>query len=39
MDPYIDKLNALTSHKINLLDTYLASEGYFAFQKAFIKKA
>ena len=39
MDPYIDKLNALTSHKINLLDTYLASEGYFAFQKSIHKKS
>ena len=38
MDPYIDKLNALSSHKINLLDTYLASEGYFAFQKSVHKK-
>lgn len=32
MDPYIDRLNKISSKPIFLLDTYLASEGYFAFQ-------
>jgi hypothetical protein len=32
MDPYLSRLNHLSKHKINLLDTYLASEGYFGYQ-------
>jgi len=32
MDPYIERLNKISKHKINLLDTYLASEGYFGYQ-------
>lgn len=32
MDPYIDRLNAVLGRKIHLLDTYLASEGYFGYQ-------
>lgn len=38
MDPYIDKLNAMSEKRIYLLDTYLASEGYFAFQKSIHRK-
>jgi hypothetical protein len=32
MDPYVDRLLKISSKPIFLLDTYLASEGYFAFQ-------
>ncbi|NCA19528.1 MAG: GH3 auxin-responsive promoter [Crocinitomicaceae bacterium] len=32
MDPYIERLEKLSKKKIYLLDTYLASEGYFAYQ-------
>lgn len=32
MDPYINRLEKLGTKKIQLLDTYLASEGYFAYQ-------
>jgi phenylacetate-coenzyme A ligase PaaK-like adenylate-forming protein len=32
MQPYISRLNKIVGKKINLLDTYLASEGYFAYQ-------
>jgi hypothetical protein len=32
MDPYIDRLNRVLGRKIHLIDTYLASEGYFAYQ-------
>jgi phenylacetate-coenzyme A ligase PaaK-like adenylate-forming protein len=32
IDPYINKLDRFSSKKINLLDTYLSSEGYFAYQ-------
>ena len=32
IDPYIKKLDSVSSKKINLLDTYLSSEGYFAYQ-------
>jgi hypothetical protein len=32
MDPYINRLEKLGTKKIELLDTYLASEGYFAYQ-------
>ncbi len=32
MDPYLSRLNEISKHKINLLDTYLASEGYFGYQ-------
>lgn len=38
MDPYIDRLNAVVEKPIVLLDTYLASEGYFAYQKEPNKK-
>lgn len=34
MDPYIERLKKLSSKPIILLDTYLASEGYFAYQMA-----
>lgn len=33
MKPYIPRLERLLGKKITLLDTYLASEGYFAYQK------
>lgn len=32
MDPYVGRLKNICSKEIFLLDTYLASEGYFAFQ-------
>ena len=32
MQPYIKRLEKLTAKKVHLLDTYLASEGYFAYQ-------
>ncbi len=32
MEPYIGRLEKISGKKINLLDTYLASEGYFAYQ-------
>lgn len=32
MDPYIERLNRVLGRKIYLIDTYLASEGYFAYQ-------
>jgi hypothetical protein len=32
MAPYVDRLRRLSRKEIFLLDTYLASEGYFAFQ-------
>lgn len=32
MEPYIERLNKISGKRINLLDTYLASEGYFAYQ-------
>lgn len=34
IQPYISRLEKLLGHKIHLLDTYLASEGYFAYQKS-----
>ena len=33
MDPYITRLNQLVNRELDLLDTYLASEGYFAYQE------
>lgn len=33
MDPYMQRLDAVLEKKLDLLDTYLASEGYFAYQK------
>ena len=33
MEPYVKRLNELVSREIDLLDTYLASEGYFAYQE------
>jgi len=32
MHPYIPRLEKITNKKVHLLDTYLASEGYFAYQ-------
>jgi phenylacetate-coenzyme A ligase PaaK-like adenylate-forming protein len=32
MQPYIKRLEKISNKKIHLLDTYLASEGYFAYQ-------
>jgi len=32
MDPYVDRLEKICGKKVHLLDTYLASEGYFAYQ-------
>jgi hypothetical protein len=32
MEPYVARLEKIGGKKINLLDTYLASEGYFAYQ-------
>jgi len=32
MEPYLERLSKISRHKINLLDTYLASEGYFGYQ-------
>jgi hypothetical protein len=32
MEPYVERLKKISGKKINLLDTYLASEGYFAYQ-------
>lgn len=32
MKPYIPRLEKVTGKKVHLLDTYLASEGYFAYQ-------
>jgi len=33
MEPYSQRLNAILSRPLNLLDTYLASEGYFGYQE------
>jgi len=38
MSPYTARLNKVLSRKIILLDTYLSSEGYFAYQKSPKKK-
>ena len=38
MDPYISRLEKLGAKKIELLDTYLASEGYFAYQTSPLRK-
>jgi phenylacetate-coenzyme A ligase PaaK-like adenylate-forming protein len=32
MQPYLTRLNRLFGQKVHLLETYLASEGYFAYQ-------
>jgi hypothetical protein len=32
MEPYIQRLEKISGGKVHLLDTYLASEGYFAYQ-------
>ncbi len=32
MEPYIQRLEKISGSKVHLLDTYLASEGYFAYQ-------
>ncbi|MBI1835899.1 MAG: GH3 auxin-responsive promoter family protein [Flavobacteriia bacterium] len=34
MKPYIPRLEKIIGKKVHLLDTYLASEGYFAYQTA-----
>jgi hypothetical protein len=34
MEPYIPRLEKLISKKVHLMDTYLASEGYFAYQRS-----
>jgi hypothetical protein len=34
MDPYISRLNKLTKSNVILMNTYLASEGYFAYQES-----
>lgn len=34
MDPYMERLQKISGKKIHLLDTYLASEGYFAYQNS-----
>jgi phenylacetate-coenzyme A ligase PaaK-like adenylate-forming protein len=33
MQPYLKRFDKLLAKKVHLLDTYLASEGYFAYQK------
>lgn len=38
MEPYIGRLEKISGKKVNLLDTYLASEGYFAYQKSLHSK-
>lgn len=38
MDPYISRMEKLGTKKIELLDTYLASEGYFAYQTSPLRK-
>jgi phenylacetate-coenzyme A ligase PaaK-like adenylate-forming protein len=37
MEPYVDRLEKISGKKIKLLDTYLASEGYFAYQTSLNK--
>jgi len=32
MEPYRERLEKICAHKVELLDTYLASEGYFGYQ-------
>ncbi len=32
IDPYVPRIEKIAAQKIHLLDTYLASEGYFAYQ-------
>jgi acyl-CoA synthetase (AMP-forming)/AMP-acid ligase II len=34
MQPYIPRLEKVLGHPIHLLDTYLSSEGYFAYQRS-----
>ena len=38
MEPYIARLEKISSKKLFLLDTYLASEGYFAYQASTQRK-
>jgi phenylacetate-coenzyme A ligase PaaK-like adenylate-forming protein len=38
IDPYVKKLERLLGEEVYLLDTYLASEGYFAYQKKPLQK-
>lgn len=38
MQPYISRLEKVTGKKVFLLDTYLASEGYFAYQETIDSK-
>ena len=34
MQPYVSRIEKLTAKKVHLMDTYLASEGYFAYQRS-----
>lgn len=38
MDPFVDRLKKISGKPVILLDTYLASEGYFAYQTSPRKK-
>lgn len=38
MEPYRERLEKLCAHKVELLDTYLASEGYFGYQTSPARK-
>jgi len=38
MEPYINRLQKVSAKNVFLLDTYLASEGYFAYQTSPIRK-
>lgn len=38
IDPYVSRLEKLTGKKVYLLDTYLASEGYFGYQMSYEKE-
>ena len=39
IEPYLDRFEAVCGKKVHLLNTYLASEGYIAFQKSPDRKA
>ncbi|MEN9699868.1 MAG: hypothetical protein RLZZ301_1066 [Bacteroidota bacterium] len=38
MDPFVERLEKLCKHPVVLLDTYLASEGYFGYQTSPVRK-
>ncbi|TNF48315.1 MAG: GH3 auxin-responsive promoter [Bacteroidetes bacterium] len=38
MEPYMQRLEKVTAKKVHLLDTYLASEGYFGYQTSTDRK-